>query len=1271
MIHAPQLLADLSRQLKRLEDDLRARIAELPELDAALRAEWQAARDADRCAEPFESWADQVITQAGVHWLLSCVFLRFIEDNQLVDRPWLSGTPDSGRLALARDRHEAYFRAHPLESDRDYLLAAFREAGTLHGLQTFFDEAHNPVFRLGISGDAAMALRQFWQAVDPASGALVHDFSDPEWDTRFLGDLYQDLSEATRKRYALLQTPEFVEEFILDRTLTPAIREFGYQIARLIDPTCGSGHFLLGGFHRLVAEWQRREPGRNPRDIAQKALDAVAGVDLNPFAVAIARFRLLVAALKVCEVRRLADAPNLRLQVAIGDSLLHGPRFGFKETEDMFQRADDYADTGLAHAFASEDLAEVQKILGRQYHAVVGNPPYIVVKDAALNQAYRRRYPNSCHRQYSLGCPFTERFFELAQTGRDGQGDSAKAGFVGLITANSFMKREFGAKLIEQVLPTLDLTHVIDTSGAYIPGHGTPTVILFGRHRPPVAGEVRTVMGIKGEPSTPAHPAHGKVWSAIVGQVDVAGSESEFVSVTDTQRTTFGKHPWSIGGGGASDLKEALESGVGETLGDRADAMGFFQDTHADDVFVQPTAFFLRGNGRESTRACIRGDGVRDWSATYGESIFFPYDEKIEQWRNVPDVPSLRWLWSFRTTLWSRSVFGGQTYRDVGRPWFDYHQFPRDRARASFLIAFGEISTHNHFVLDRGGKVFNRTAPVIKLPTEATEDEHLGLLGLLNSSVACFWLKQVCFNKGDSTDTNGARTTGDPAFDTYAFNSTKVADFPLVDARPLDLGRWLDTLSSERAATLPDALLREGQPLPTRATLDAARREAESLRQRMIALQDELDWRCYRLYGLLPEGAAELEHSNPPEVRLGERAFEIVLARRMAAGKETTTWFERHGSTPITEIPAHWPADYRAVVERRIALIGADRNIGLIERPEYKRRWNTPSWVEQEQAALRAWLLGRLESARYWSRGEGREDAAGAAGGAGEPAQLSSINRLADAARQDADFMQIAELYAGRADFDVTRLVGELVATESVPFLPVLRYTETGLRKRAQWEDCWALQRREDAIDAEVEQGADARRQGLLAIVGQGRDGGEPDAEDLRWVEETLATELAKTKAERKAAEVGRIPVPPKYQSKDFQKADFWRLRGGLDVPKERWVSYPGCERGADGSLALSWAGWDPLQQATALAAYYLDMKDSEGWPADRLLPLLAGLLELLPWLKQWHNQLDPNFGERMGDYYDGFVRDEAKALGVTLDALRAWKPAVTAARRGRRRSVS
>src|SRR5439155_18082192 len=160
-----------------------------------------------------------------------------------------------------------------------------------------------------------------------------------------------------------------------------------------------------------------------------------------------------------------------------------------------------------------------------------------------------------CYRQYSLAVPFTERFFDLAIYGYD----AVPAGYVGMITANSFMKREFGKKLIEEFLPRIDLTHVIDTAGAYIPGHGTPTVILFGKHQPPVAPTVRTVMGIKGEPSPPEDPSRGPVWSAIVAQADLPGSESEFVSVADTTRGSFHKHPWSIGGGGAAELKQVLD----------------------------------------------------------------------------------------------------------------------------------------------------------------------------------------------------------------------------------------------------------------------------------------------------------------------------------------------------------------------------------------------------------------------------------------------------------------------------------------------------------------------------------------------------------------------------------------------------------------------------------------------------------------------------------------------------------------------------------------
>ncbi|MHC4404767.1 MAG: DUF7008 domain-containing protein [Planctomycetota bacterium] len=100
-----------------------------------------------------------------------------------------------------------------------------------------------------------------------------------------------------------------------------------------------------------------------------------------------------------------------------------------------------------------------------------------------------------------------------------------------------------------------------------------------------------------------------------------------------------------------------------------------------------------------------------------------------------------------------------------------------------------------------------------------------------------------------------------------------------------------------------------------------------------------------------------------PGDRLGRaRAFEIVLARKQAGGEVQTTWFERHGSTPITELPADWPDDYRQIVERRMEVIETNPEIALIEQPEYKRRWNTEPWESQVERALKDWLVDRLES---------------------------------------------------------------------------------------------------------------------------------------------------------------------------------------------------------------------------------------------------------------------------------------------------------------------
>ena len=346
------------------------------------------------------------------------------------------------------------------------------------------------------------------------------------------------------------------------------------------------------------------------------------------------------------------------------------------------------------------------------------------------------------------------------------------------------------------------------------------------------------------------------------------------------------------------------------------------------------------------------------------------------------------------------------------------------------------------------------------------------------------------------------------------------------------------------------------------------------------------------------------------------------MARKMAAGELETAWFERHRSKPITELPADWPERYRQLVEKRIKLIESDRNVGLIEQPEYKRRWNTEPWEEQHARALRDWLLNRLEDARYWPRPE-----------------LTTCAHLADKVRRDSEFMTVANLYRARPDYDLTELVVELVESEAVPFLPVLRFKASGLRKRATWEETWARQREEDAIDARTQL---------------------PEGDPNR-----LSPIEAKT---LKQQQIGDIPVPPKYETKDFLETTFWRLRGKLDVPKERFISYPFCGRDIDRTPVIGWAGWNQLQQAEALANYYQRMRTGEGWSDERLLPVLAGVLELLPWLLQWHNELDPNFGMGLGEFYRTFANEELRRMGKTSEDIRAWAPPESTATRGRRR---
>jgi hypothetical protein len=95
--------------------------------------------------------------------------------------------------------------------------------------------------------------------------------------------------------------------------------------------------------------------------------------------------------------------------------------------------------------------------------------------------------------------------------------------------------------------------------------------------------------------------------------------------------------------------------------------------------------------------------------------------------------------------------------------------------------------------------------------------------------------------------------------------------------------------------------------------------------------------------------------------------------------------------------------------------------------------------------------------------------------------------------------------------------------------------------------------------------------------------------------------------------------------------------------------------------LVIGWAGWDQYGQAKALVSLIDGELAAGGGRPERLLPLLQGLHELLPWLSQWFGD-DPEFGDLGAVYREAWL-DRVVRSGTTVDAVLGWR--APAGRRG------
>ncbi len=1045
-------------------------------------------------------------------YILKSLYVRVLEDQGLLPTPRIR---DGGAYQLFR--------------------TLFPQLGYAAYLRTIFSEAERSLpelfaptaVEIAEPGEAsAAALWTVWQESAPGGGPRF-DFRG-ELDTRFIGDLYQDLDPDVKARYALLQTPRFIEEFILDRTLTPALASFGLHDFRIIDPTCGSGHFLLGAFERLFLAWTA-EFGTDTAarwEAAKKALVAVYGADLNEYACALSRFRLLLAVVRATGVVDLLRLRSLHMNVIVCDSLIPWERIQREMLPGMVDVS------WLARYGSDVERQRNEEFFSSGFHAVVGNPPYIAVKDKKKREDYRRAWPRSASGKYSLSAPMTERFLLLPMP----------RGRAGIIVANNFCKRSFGKGVVEKALRDVRLDAVIDSSGAYIPGHGTPTVMLFatntkvgiGRH------EVVVVAGKRGEPREPLDPANGIVWSDIATHWNDVGYEDTWIAVQSVAQESLVRHPWSLGSDTVTAIKAKLDAfpRLRELGGDASIAV----------VIGEDEAFLRRYSYDAPLRKMIYGDAVRDWVITKTATVLLPSNVPREADLSIdPLTAGPNDLWPLRTTLRMRG-WRNSTFQALRKPWWSFaHTALAHLGEGIKRIVVGEIATNCHFVYDSSDAVFGQTAPVLTL-RGADERLYRDVAAVLNSSTLEFWFKQVCFDKGNGGINGGIAAEDWEKF--YVRNGTNVVQAPLPQPEiesPTNLVQQRDAIVKALTAALdllrksePGVVFREAGAMRLSSQLTLAELETKAARERLVALQEELDWSIYAAFGLIDDSPT-LSDLGQAYVERGHRPFEIALARRIERGEEASVWFERHGLTPTSDIPERYRGPMRTLLEERLALIENEPTLAILEQPVYKRRWTFEPWEAMVGEAATKWLLDSLDTIV-----------------ARAPRMFTTDDLLAEL-RLDPKAAVVGAYAKGGRDVDLTDTVTRLLKRESIPDNAARVFTPAGLAKY------------------------------LASQTADGGAAGEPPAAEAFAEGERVDWKRVWRLQEREdAGQDVSIPVPPPFKNGDYLHPNGWRIRGKFNIPNERLIVYDELNPNR-----YAWGGWT-IPERARLSGQAFDLRDRE-----------------------------------------------------------------------------
>lgn len=246
-----------------------------------------------------------------------------------------------------------------------------------------------------------------------------------------LSHLYQHFAQSGT---GAIYTPPFVADLILDHVL-PYHAINGKE--RILDPTCGSGVFLVGAFRRLVYHWQAKHGWKRPGVPRLKNMlkHSIFGVEDLSEASQVAALNL---ALAMCD----ALHPNiiwrdLKFDTLIGKNLFQG---------DFFK-----------------NLGNLKAAAPEGFSAIVGNPPFSSKLTPAAQQARKPEWAKIPIPDKNIAYQITEECADLLASG-------ARlcllqpSGFLYNAKTREFAKRFIASHTLETVLDFVSIRNLFEAA---------------------------------------------------------------------------------------------------------------------------------------------------------------------------------------------------------------------------------------------------------------------------------------------------------------------------------------------------------------------------------------------------------------------------------------------------------------------------------------------------------------------------------------------------------------------------------------------------------------------------------------------------------------------------------------------------------------------------------------------------------------------------------------------------------------------------------------